>query len=253
MTDAAIYEITIGDHYYLGQSIHPGTRWVQHLRALRRGSHYNPRLQRTFDKYGEEACDFRILACMDVDLLDGAEQHLLDKFAGADSCMNIATDVAANMRGRTHTEETKAHLSKTHKERFADPALGERMSALQKTLWQDPEHRAKMSAAASRRWADEELRLQQAQKATTLWENQEYRTRRSKETKELWEDENYRKKQSITIICTFANGTAKQFVGQQRAADYFSVSRRTVVNWLDGRSTPSAKHNILSIERLKDV
>jgi len=47
-----IYRIDIGPRYYYGQTKHIKTREKDHLRKLRRGSHANPCMQNSFDKYG---------------------------------------------------------------------------------------------------------------------------------------------------------------------------------------------------------
>jgi group I intron endonuclease len=73
-----IYCLTnqVNGKQYVGlDSYWPGRR-NYHLSLLRRGKHYNPKLQRAFDKYCEEAFQFRVLEQLaTVEELGPREQH----------------------------------------------------------------------------------------------------------------------------------------------------------------------------------
>ena len=51
--------------YYVGSSKHIETRRDQHLYQLRRGCHHSIKLQRSYDRHGEQAFEFLILKSLD--------------------------------------------------------------------------------------------------------------------------------------------------------------------------------------------
>lgn len=61
----AIYRILclVSGRVYIGQTMsNPARRWSEHKCALRHGRHSNPHLQAAWNKYGEQAFDFSVLA-----------------------------------------------------------------------------------------------------------------------------------------------------------------------------------------------
>lgn len=74
-----IIECLLNGKWYVGSSKNIKGRWKQHLRRLRKNTHHNIYLQRSFNKYGEDA--FRIITLEEVsypeDLLP-REQHYID-------------------------------------------------------------------------------------------------------------------------------------------------------------------------------
>lgn len=61
-----IYQIlnTVNNKSYIGSSVQIETRLAKHIRQLNRGKHENSYLQRSFDKYGVEAFQFKpIIEC----------------------------------------------------------------------------------------------------------------------------------------------------------------------------------------------
>lgn len=100
---------------YVGSARHIPTRWSIHKRQLRNGVHHNPFLQRTWAIYGEEGFDWEIVERVeDVAKLIFAEQKWMDAYCACDSgtgfnAAKFAGDVP--MRGRKHSEATKAKLS----------------------------------------------------------------------------------------------------------------------------------------------
>ena len=150
---------------YVGSSVNIGTRWRQHVWALRRGRHHNSRLQRAWDEYGEGAFSFCVLEQVaDTASLPKREQHWLDYMLEiTDDYYNLAQDVAAPMLGRYHTEETRHKMgvarnqwsfSETTKHRLSRAATGRRLSG-------DTKH--KISVALTGRELSEEHRRRVSQ------------------------------------------------------------------------------------------
>lgn len=110
---AGIYRIGIEDYYYIGQSADLKKREREHLSALKRGKHANPKMQAVYNKYQDYS--FKVMVEADVDQLDYLEQSALDIHWGYDDCMNIAKCVEATTRGLKLSEETKKKISEAKK------------------------------------------------------------------------------------------------------------------------------------------
>jgi len=81
MRIAGIYCITniIDGKRYIGSSVDVFDRWNHHIHQLMNGKHANRYLQRAWNKHGEEAFEFKILAeCIDRSALLFIEQIYLD-------------------------------------------------------------------------------------------------------------------------------------------------------------------------------
>ena len=81
-SNCGIYKITNlkNNKAYIGQSTDIKTRWKNHKIELKNNSHRNSHLQNAFNKYGEEAFEFRILEETFEENLDDAEEYWIDYF-----------------------------------------------------------------------------------------------------------------------------------------------------------------------------
>lgn len=125
-----VYQIEVNGKIYIGsasQSI--SRRWSNHLTELRRGVHGNSRLQRAFNKYGEENFKFSIIEIVEnpQDCIF-VEQKYIDEFhpelnicliarssLGIKRSNETKRKIGNASRGRRHTEETKKKISDTIK------------------------------------------------------------------------------------------------------------------------------------------
>lgn len=102
---------------YVGQSSNMRKRVADHFNLLRKGRHPNPHLQNAFRKYGEAAFSYEFeVICDDRDDLDALENAFLTGdavFDGAELHYNIANTAKSPMRGRAHTAETRAKISRS--------------------------------------------------------------------------------------------------------------------------------------------
>lgn len=78
---SGIYQIrnTKNNKVYIGQSKRITYRKSQHRRELKDGKHYNIYLQRSFDKYGEDAFVFEVLEYCHEDCLNERERYWIEK------------------------------------------------------------------------------------------------------------------------------------------------------------------------------
>lgn len=102
---------------YVGQASHFVSRFWHHRRSLRRGTHHCKHLQRSWNKYGEDAFEFAIIeevpCCKDD--LKSCEQFWIDylKFIGC-SLFNTAL-VAGSSLGIKRSAATRAKMSAAKK------------------------------------------------------------------------------------------------------------------------------------------
>jgi group I intron endonuclease len=94
---------------YVGSSINVVDRCNRHKIKLRNGQHHSRFLQRSWDKYGEDAFLFYLLEAVDEPrALVGREQYYIDTLRPSYNANPIAT----TMLGFKHSEETKAKVSR---------------------------------------------------------------------------------------------------------------------------------------------
>ena len=81
-SNCGIYKITNlkNNKVYIGQSTDIKSRWRNHKLELKNNTHRNSHLQNAFNKYGEDAFEFRILEETFEEDLDDAEEYWIDYF-----------------------------------------------------------------------------------------------------------------------------------------------------------------------------
>ncbi len=113
MINSGIYKIlnTINGDFYIGSACHFRKRWENHLYELRKNKHHSIHLQRAWNKYGEQAFEFKILLYCDIENLLYYEQTLID---GLKPVYNTCR-TAGNCLGRIFSDEAKLKMSNSHK------------------------------------------------------------------------------------------------------------------------------------------
>lgn len=113
---AGIYAITnkVNGKAYISAALNFGVRWNRHRSDLRLSRHHNLYLQRSWNKYGEEAFKFGILEYLDnLDELYLAEQFWVDTYKEENKELyNMATPGKAPMLGFPVSKETCRKISK---------------------------------------------------------------------------------------------------------------------------------------------
>ena len=106
--------------FYIGSAHSLIQRKRTHLSCLRKNNHRNSKLQRAWNKYGEQNFQFQtLLICSKNDVLF-YEQLLLTKLDAVQNGFNISPSVIGG-KGVKHTEETKAKLKEAWKQRRLRP------------------------------------------------------------------------------------------------------------------------------------
>lgn len=123
--DCGVYQIknTINGKRYIGSSNQVKRRFYLHKWDLRRGKHHSITLQRSWDKYGEQAFSFEPIIYCSVDDLHFYEQHCLDKVGTVDPLkgFNICCDASAAGKGRVWTDAQKKAKSIERKGKKVSP------------------------------------------------------------------------------------------------------------------------------------
>jgi len=128
---SGIYQIknTLNGKCYIGSAVDIQRRWRDHLSALRRGQHCNGHLQRSFEKYSEDAFMFAVLEQVeDTSQLIIREQHYLDTLKPE---YNISPTAGSSL-GVRRTEETRQKVSES-KTGERNPSYGKHPSAATRT------------------------------------------------------------------------------------------------------------------------
>lgn len=130
----------VNGHAYIGSTKGYKARWHTHRSTLRRKTHHSFVLQRAWNKYGEEAFEFKILLVCPLELRIFYETMLM----ALETYNVLRTPKELGVRGGwTHSEEFKSKMSRLHK--------GKALSAA---------HKAKLSDAATGRVYSEVFREQ---------------------------------------------------------------------------------------------
>lgn len=196
---SGVYRIenTSNGHYYIGSTCDLRRRERDHFRDLRRGAHFNPRLQRAWSECGESVFRFVIADRLPPDQIAARECELLAASHGRPECYNVAADarhptrgrslspehvakVAAANRGRRHSDETRANMRAGAARRVRTPEeIAKATEILRNAPRPSPETlcgrrhsdrtRAKMSEAQKERWRSLDARTEHSDACAASW------------------------------------------------------------------------------------
>lgn len=137
----------LDDLWYVGQTTQLGKRKIHHLHKLRAGTHHNPRLQKSFTKYGEEWFQWVILEECATDMLDIREKAWIAYYKSSHRDHGYNCDGGGNFR-KIITPESSARRSYAHKGKTMSEEAKRRISEFRKAYYADPENRKKASLRA---------------------------------------------------------------------------------------------------------
>lgn len=117
MNCAGIYLISnlVTGRVYVGSSRNVARRFGEHKTRLKRGAHINSKLQASWNKHGQSAFEFSIIASvLDVTHIESLEQHFIDSYDAVSSGYNLSP-VAGNTAGWRANDEQRANMSRAAK------------------------------------------------------------------------------------------------------------------------------------------
>jgi len=139
-----IRNLITGDFYIGSASRSIKDRWGQHRSSLNTGKHRNCRLQADWKFYGSVSFQFSVLEECEPDRCIEREQHYLDVFYPQ---YNIARIAEASFKGRKHSLESRAKMSKALKGRTVSPEARRNIGLASLGRVFSREARAKISAS----------------------------------------------------------------------------------------------------------
>ena len=114
---SGIYQIRnlVNNKIYIGSSINLRKREKEHFRDLKNCKHHSKKLQRAFNKYGEQNFIFEIIEFIeDKSKLLEHEQYWMDRFNVVKKGYNICS-IAGSALGRKHSKQSRLKLSLLNK------------------------------------------------------------------------------------------------------------------------------------------
>jgi len=177
MADTGIYCIQneIDGKCYIGKSVNIPKRWREHKAALRRGCHHNKHLQKAWDCYGEKSFLFKVLEYAAPNELGDLEIAYISKFkAFGENGYNFTMGGDGGLLGMPKTEETRHKISEANKgRRHTSEEKAHLSKALIGRIFTD-EHRKKIGEANKKSHAKSVLCVETGQVFKSLKEAGEH-------------------------------------------------------------------------------
>ena len=106
---------TVNGKVYVGSSLRPQSRFYEHVYQLKKGVHHSIRLQRSFDKYGEEAFVFIVLKYTDKNQHREEEARVLKILDTTNPKKGYNNSDLTELGVIRHSEETKEKMRRVAK------------------------------------------------------------------------------------------------------------------------------------------
>lgn len=145
---------------YIGSAKNIKKRWLEHKNALQSGRHHSIKLQRAWDKYGEESFSFEILEIVESDdALIYTEQKWIDVYQCASGFGYNICPKAGSSLGRKFSEETKLKMSNKATGRVATEETKRRQSAASFGKEKSDKHKRNISLGKKGKGISEATRI----------------------------------------------------------------------------------------------
>lgn len=118
-----IYSITctVNDKCYIGKTVNLNRRWREHLNMLRNNKHHSQKLQRAWNKYGEDKFVFEIVEYCHMGFREAIEEYWInDIYDSYKNGYNSHPYSIGNASGWKHTQKAKDSMSLSKKGRVSN-------------------------------------------------------------------------------------------------------------------------------------
>jgi len=133
---SGIYRIVCvkNGRYYYGSSKNIFKRWDVHKCSLRKNSHCNSIIQRSWNKHGESTFRIELEKLVEEARLFEVEQVYLDEHVGKSNCMNInsVAQGGSSFTGRKHSLKSRKKMSEAKKGKTHSLETRKKMSEAKK-------------------------------------------------------------------------------------------------------------------------
>lgn len=142
---------------YIGRSNDLRHRYCEHINLLRKGIEPCTKLNRAWQKYGEESFVYEILCYCAEDMLNTLEKYYIQKFDSFKNGYNCTTG-GGGIVGYRHTAKTKEKIGRASKGKTYSAEERKKMSERQKGRRLTDAHKKALSEA----WNEDRRRLMTA-------------------------------------------------------------------------------------------
>jgi len=111
---------TVNGKVYIGSSVDANNRYKSHTSHLKKGVHHSVRLQRSFDKYGEEAFVFIVLKYTDKNEHRKEEARVLKMLDATNPEKGYNNSDLTDLGVIRHTETSKEKMKKSQQARVVN-------------------------------------------------------------------------------------------------------------------------------------
>jgi group I intron endonuclease len=118
------------ERVYIGSAKSFQKRWYFHITSLRKNNHHAIKLQRHFNKYGEDDLNFSIIKMCPIEELLIAEQYFIDIYH---PYFNSSPNAISGL-GRCHSAESRKKMSLSHMGKSPGPMSTEGRKRLSESL-----------------------------------------------------------------------------------------------------------------------
>jgi len=181
---SGIYSITniANNKIYIGSAVNLTRRWKHHIKDLKNKTHRNILLQRTYDKYGIEIFEFKVIErVQDKSKLLEREGYWMDKLEchDRDKGYNLLKTPTSQF-GIKRSEEAKLNMKGINKGFKHTSETKAKMAAAKLGTKQSDEHKRKRSEALKGRVHSKEALAKQSLAKRGKKKSQEFREMRRK-------------------------------------------------------------------------
>ncbi len=111
MTGIYLIKNLINNKVYVGQSVNIKDRWGSHKRKLNKNCHSNLHLQSSWNKYGEDNFEFKVLEECDLNNINEREIYYIKKYNSANYEKGYNKTFGGQDSTRAYTNEVKEKMS----------------------------------------------------------------------------------------------------------------------------------------------
>ncbi len=232
---------------YIGSSINVAMRLSRHRTLLRGGRHENSKLQRHFDKYGEDSFVFEPIEAAEPGQVLLAEQRWIDLLWDSGRLLNLQRVAGRPPSFHELSPDVRERKRKGHQSQIGRPASPKLIAILKERSGKNSPRYGKTNSES---WKSHMRKAMAGERNPNFGKKGElsplYGLKRSDETREKMRiAQQLRAKQGApaagakACVCIDTSGRETRFTSARAAAKALGVGNTTVWKWCSGQRSPS--------------